>query len=91
MAISVVMLGSDRRPNEGIRVGTVRRPPRGVPKSEFASQNWYRKHPRQVDNATVEFSSFSSRLRKEAGGIRPRESWRGKHVRPSCLEGCRGE
>jgi uncharacterized protein YeaO (DUF488 family) len=28
-------------PGEGVRVGTVRRPPRGVPKSEFASQNWY--------------------------------------------------
>ena len=27
--------------NEGIRIGTVRRPPRGVPKAEFASQNWY--------------------------------------------------
>jgi len=28
-------------PGEGIRIGTVRRPPRGVPKSEFASGNWY--------------------------------------------------
>jgi uncharacterized protein YeaO (DUF488 family) len=40
MAIRVVRLGTDRSPGEGLRIGTVRRPPRGVPKSEFASQNW---------------------------------------------------
>ncbi|TAK99585.1 MAG: DUF488 family protein, partial [Aquabacterium sp.] len=34
-------LGSSRSPDEGTRIGTVRRPPRGVPKSEFASGNWY--------------------------------------------------
>lgn len=41
MSIRVVRLGSDRVPGEGTRIGTVRRPPRGVPKSAFASQNWY--------------------------------------------------
>ncbi len=41
MAIRVVRLGSPRTEGEGTRIGTVRRPPRGVPKSEFASQNWY--------------------------------------------------
>ncbi len=41
MSIRIVRLGSDRHPHEGLRIGTVRRPPRGVPKSEFASQNWY--------------------------------------------------
>ncbi len=41
MAIRVVRLGSQRISDEGLRIGTVRRPPRGVPKSEFASQNWY--------------------------------------------------
>jgi uncharacterized protein YeaO (DUF488 family) len=41
MAIRVVRLGSVRSQGEGLRIGTVRRPPRGVPKSEFASQNWY--------------------------------------------------
>jgi uncharacterized protein YeaO (DUF488 family) len=41
MAIRIVRLGSERAPGEGLRIGTVRRPPRGVPKSEFASQNWY--------------------------------------------------
>ena len=41
MAIRIVRLGSDRFPDEGLRMGTVRRPPRGVPKSKFSSGNWY--------------------------------------------------
>ena len=41
MAIAVVRLGSPRKPNEGLRMGTVRRPPRGVPKKEFAKRNFY--------------------------------------------------
>ena len=41
MVVRVVRLGSDRAKDEGMRIGTVRRPPRGVPKSEFAKQNWY--------------------------------------------------
>ncbi|MDR7095397.1 DUF488 domain-containing protein [Hydrogenophaga laconesensis] len=41
MGIRVVRLGSERARGEGTRIGTVRRPPRGVPKSEFASGNWY--------------------------------------------------
>ena len=41
MAIRVVRLGSPRVPGEGLRLGTVRRPPRGVPKREFASRDYY--------------------------------------------------
>ncbi len=41
MTVRVVKLGSPRVEGEGTRIGTVRRPPRGVPKSEFASGNWY--------------------------------------------------
>lgn len=41
MAVRIVQLGSDRLPGEGVRIGTVRRPPRGVPKSQFASRNFY--------------------------------------------------
>jgi len=41
MTIRIVRLGSNRSRGEGLRIGTVRRPPRGVPKSEYASQNWY--------------------------------------------------
>lgn len=41
MSITVVRLGTPRIDSEGVRIGTVRRPPRGVPKAEFASRNWY--------------------------------------------------
>jgi uncharacterized protein YeaO (DUF488 family) len=41
VAIRVVRLGSARSKGEGTRIGTVRRPPRGVPKAEFASKDWY--------------------------------------------------
>ena len=41
MAIRVVRLGTDRAPDEGLRIGTVRRPPRGVRKERFAADNWY--------------------------------------------------
>lgn len=41
MAIRIVRLGSPRAQGEGLRIGTVRRPPRGVPKSDFASRDFY--------------------------------------------------
>ena len=41
MAIRIVRLGAKRSKVEGTRIGTVRRPPRGVPKAEYASQDWY--------------------------------------------------
>ena len=41
MPIHIVRLGSPRLPDEGLRIGTVRRPPRGVPKIEFASRDFY--------------------------------------------------
>jgi len=41
MAIRVVRLGTPRSEGEGLRLGTVRRPPRGVPKSEYASRGFY--------------------------------------------------
>lgn len=41
MSVRIVRLGSPRAPGEGTRIGTVRRPPRGVPKSQFAKQDWY--------------------------------------------------
>lgn len=41
MPIHIVRLGSTRLPHEGLRLGTVRRPPRGVPKGEFASRDFY--------------------------------------------------
>lgn len=41
MAVRIVRLGSPRSSREGTRIGTVRRPPRGVPKSRFAADDWY--------------------------------------------------
>jgi len=41
MAIRVVRLGTARHRSEGLRIGTVRRPPRGVPKTQYARQNWF--------------------------------------------------
>ena len=41
MAVRIVRLGSPRAKDEGTRIGTVRRPPRGVPKSEFAARDFY--------------------------------------------------
>lgn len=41
MAVRIVQLGKPGVAGEGLRIGTVRRPPRGVPKSEYAPQDWY--------------------------------------------------
>lgn len=41
MSIAIVRLGTPRSADEGLRIGTVRRRPRGVPKAAFASQDWY--------------------------------------------------
>ena len=41
MTVHIVRLGTPRAPGEGLRIGTVRRPPRGVPATRFASDDWY--------------------------------------------------
>ncbi len=41
MTLRIVRLGTPRHPKEGTRIGTVRRPPRGVPKNRFAADDWY--------------------------------------------------
>jgi uncharacterized protein YeaO (DUF488 family) len=41
MPVRIVRLGTPRASGEGLRIGTVRRPPRGVPKAQFSTQNWY--------------------------------------------------
>lgn len=41
MTIRIIRLGSDRQADEGLRIGTVRRPPRGIPKSDYAAKNIY--------------------------------------------------
>ena len=41
MPISIIQLGTPRLPGEGVRIGTVRRPPRGVSKDRYSQDNWY--------------------------------------------------
>lgn len=41
MSVHIVRLGTSRKHNEGLRIGTVRRPPRGVKKSDYAKGDWY--------------------------------------------------
>ncbi len=41
MTVRIVRLGTPRAADEGPRLGTVRRPPRGVPKEDFARKDWY--------------------------------------------------
>jgi uncharacterized protein YeaO (DUF488 family) len=79
MGIRIVRLGSERALQEGPRIGSVRRPPRGVPKTEFARQNWYdvwypnlapsaetMKLGQQADGEAA-WSAFARRFRAEMG------------------------
>ncbi len=68
MAIKIIRLGSDREESEGLRIGTVRRPPRGVRKEEYASRNIY----------DVWFPNLapSEALLKEFLGTEDQKSWR---------------
>lgn len=72
--IRIVRLGSPRHPKEGLRIGTVRRPPRGVPKDQFASRDFY--------DVWLPTLAPSEALVKEALGIATADerSWR-KFVR----------
>ena len=68
MAIRIVRLGSPRAPGEGLRVGTVRRPPRGVPRSEYASRDIY--------DVWLPNVAPSEPLVKEALGAKDERSWK---------------
>jgi uncharacterized protein YeaO (DUF488 family) len=68
MAIRVVRLGSPRAPREGLRLGTVRRPPRGVPRSEHAARDFY--------DVWLPELAPSERLVKQALAARDERSWR---------------
>src|SRR5580765_15842 len=67
MSIFIVQLGTPRKPGEGPRLGTVRRPPRGVPKSDFARLDYY----------DVWFPNLSptAELVKEALGAEDERAW----------------
>ncbi len=68
MAIRVVRLGSPRVAGEGLRLGTVRRPPRGVPKAEFAARDFY--------DVWMPELAPSEALVKEAQGAETEVQWR---------------
>ncbi len=68
MAIRVVRLGSPRAAGEGLRLGTVRRPPRGVPKAEFASRDFY--------DVWMPELAPSEALVKEAQGAETEAQWK---------------
>ena len=77
MTIRIVRLGTPRAEGEGLRIGTVRRPPRGVPKAEFSSGDWYDVwYPNlapsaetmalgQSAQADKEWAAFSKKYRQE--------------------------
>jgi uncharacterized protein YeaO (DUF488 family) len=68
MAIRIVRLGTPRAKDEGLRIGTVRRPPRGVKKEEYASKDIY--------DVWFPNLSPSDRLLKEVTPIQSPESWK---------------
>lgn len=68
MAVRIVRLGTPRTPDEGLRIGTVRRPPRGVPKAEFASRDYY--------DVWLPNLSPSDELRAEGMGAEGEREWK---------------
>jgi len=69
MAIRIVRLGTERLPGEGVRFGTVRRPPRGIRKTEYASRNFY--------DVWLPTLAPSSATVKQALSSRSDREWRG--------------
>lgn len=67
MPIQVVRLGTARHRDEGIRIGTVRRPPRGVKKSEYAVQDWY--------DVWLPEVAPSSELMKQGQAVKTDDEW----------------
>lgn len=68
MPVRIVRLGTPRHEKEGLRIGTVRHPPRGVPKKDHATQNWY-------DLWLPELAP-SAELVKQARAAKTEEQWR---------------
>jgi len=66
MAVRIVRLGSARAHGEGLRIGTVRHPPRGVRKSDYAAQNWYDVwFPILAPSAAVVKAALSAKTERE--------------------------
>jgi uncharacterized protein YeaO (DUF488 family) len=81
MAIFVVRLGSPRAAGEGLRIGTVRRPPRGIPKAEFARRDFYDVwFPTLAPSAALVKSALAARDERSLGAFR--RSYRGEMAQP---------
>lgn len=86
MALRIVRLGSPRAPGEGLRIGTVRRPPRGVPKADHARRDFYDVwYPELAPSAAAvalaqraatdrEWAAFERRYRRELAAPGPRRT-----------------
>jgi uncharacterized protein YeaO (DUF488 family) len=66
MSVRIVRLGTPRLPHEGLRIGTVRRPPRGVAKADFARRDWYDVwYPNLAPSAEAVASALGARTDRE--------------------------
>jgi uncharacterized protein YeaO (DUF488 family) len=82
MAVRIVRLGSPRAPDEGLRIGTVRRPPRGVPATRFASEDWYDVwYPNLAP--TVETMKLGREARSDRDRARFAKRFRGEMTEPA--------
>jgi uncharacterized protein YeaO (DUF488 family) len=80
--IRVVRLGSPRTPNEGLRLGTVRRPPRGVPKAEYAARDFYDVWVPELAPSPALFSWIKSRPMTDANWRTYARRYRSEMKRP---------
>jgi uncharacterized protein YeaO (DUF488 family) len=86
MALRIVRLGSPRLAGEGIRIGTVRRPPRGVPRAAWARDGWFDVwYPELAPSAVLvreglvarseaQWRRFAQRYRREMAAPAPRRT-----------------
>ena len=80
--IRVVRLGTARVPNEGLRLGTVRRPPRGVPKAEYARRDFYDVWVPELAPSAALFSWIKSRPMTDANWRTYARRYRAELKRP---------
>ena len=82
MAIRIVQLGTKRQPGEGLRLGTVRRPPRGVPKSQFAARDFYDVWVPELAPSPEVIKSFQDSERSDADWRRLEKAYRSEMRQP---------
>jgi hypothetical protein len=88
MPVRILRLGTARAKDEGLRIGTVRRPPRGVPKTKFASQNWYDIWFPHL--APGRYHHENDLVRRNSGSVEPiRQKVSGRNVRAREHARCR--